>query len=91
MFLSHEYIGKVELADLKAEIYDTGKRTLTFKKIYAYQLFENNRLIQQSERLIVGRKDCFIDAVLEDSNLLSPPERVALDYIPEFIPVEEAV
>jgi len=51
MFLNYDYITTFKEGNFKLELYDTGKRWfLFFSKIYAYQLFHDNKLVAENHR-----------------------------------------
>jgi len=86
MFLDHEYIGKIENGAIKVELYETGKRTWTLKKIYAYQIFDNNNLITENESFIPSRSDLpLIDIAIQEARISLPEAApLAIEYIECF-------
>jgi hypothetical protein len=57
MLGQYEYIGKLEKGDYKVEFYDTGKKSWSFKKVFAFQVFFNNRLINEEHSYVPTTKD----------------------------------
>jgi hypothetical protein len=86
MFLSYKYIGKLEEGTVKVELYDTNKRTMLLKKVYAYQLFYNNLLVAEDEYL-VPKKHIAIelaDIAAQFLQLSCLPSPLQLEYMECF-------
>lgn len=82
MFLDYKYLGIVQGNGFKVEIYDTGKRELLFKKVYAYQMFYENKLIHEDEHFIPLSNN-LIDAFQEEINsMIEQQEALQIEYIP---------
>jgi hypothetical protein len=89
MFLNYEYIGKIEENGIKLELYDTGKKAWSFKRVYAYQLFDNNRLVIECDSLVMGYFVSWMKSLRQEINsYLQSSELPQLEYIPCFEPVE---
>lgn len=86
MFLDYKYVGKLEDHSIKVELYETGKRTMFLKKVYAYQVFQDNRLIDENEYFI-PKKSIALETLMvfnHHINLLNGITPLQLEYIECF-------
>ena len=87
MFINdYEYIGKVENGPIKIEMYYTGRRTFTLKKIYAYQVFDDNVKVYENESWIPPRSDLpMVEAAMQEARECLPdPAQLSIEYIECF-------